>query len=356
MIIKCPQCGRRNRLPNPPIPKGKYTCKNPDTLGICNTLLLYQEETMVYRALIPYNHKNYDILTEQRRKVDRALVFDPALKHLSDGIRLGNPQFKDPEISRQWLQTRRQVMDHLLEIIINSPWYENLVLRGSLLLKAWLGDRAREPGDIDWVCQPQNIHTDHPLATEILYGLIQLVSDQPQIGTAIIDTDNIAISKIWAYERADGQRLVFPWKATGLPPGELQMDMVFGEELPIDPILVDIPSPTGVNRTVWAAGKELSLAWKILWLETDCYPQGKDLYDAALLAEQAHRPLETIQRVLEAKAYWKAKPGFSANPSFQWSIDIDEIDWENFQLEYPWIEGTANDWQLQLSKLLQIDN
>jgi hypothetical protein len=58
-------------------------------------------------------------------------------------------------------------------------------------------------------------YTDHPLATKILYGLIQLVSEQPQIGTAIIDIDieNIAISKIWA------------------------------------------------------ASKELSLAWKILWLE-----------------------------------------------------------------------------------------
>jgi hypothetical protein len=56
------------------------------------------------------------------------------------------------------------------------------------------------------------------LANEILYGLIQLVSEQPQKDTVIIDIENIAISKIWA--------------------------------------------------AIWAASKELSLAWKILWLET----------------------------------------------------------------------------------------
>jgi hypothetical protein len=94
---------------------------------------------MIYRSLLPYDHNNYDIVTEQKQKVDRSLVFDPALKHLSDGFRLGNPQFTAPEISRQWLHARRQVMDHLLALAIDSPWHQHLVLRGSLLLKAWLG-------------------------------------------------------------------------------------------------------------------------------------------------------------------------------------------------------------------------
>lgn len=314
---------------------------------------------MIYRSLLPYDHNNYDIVIEQNRKVDRSLVFDPALKHLSDGFRLGNPQFTSPEISRQWLHARRQIMDHLLAIAIDSPWHQHLVLRGSLLLKAWLGDQAREPGDIDWVCRPQNISVDHSLAAKILYGLVQLVSEQPQVGAIAIDIDRISLSKIWTYERADGQRLVFPWKAHGLPPGELQMDIVFGEEIPVEPILVNIPGPAGVNRLVWAASKELSLAWKILWLETDCYPQGKDLYDATLLAEQTNRPMEVIRQVLEANADWvrvSKRLGFSWDRPFSWSIDIDEIDWENFQLEYPWIQGTSHDWQWRLEQLLRVAN
>ncbi|PYC74957.1 hypothetical protein C7C45_03455 [Micromonospora arborensis] len=40
-----------------------------------------------------------------------------------------------------------------------------------------------------------------------------------------------------------------------------------------------------VDKPVLAAPAPLALAWKLLWLATDRYPQGKDLYDAALLAE-----------------------------------------------------------------------
>jgi hypothetical protein len=40
---------------------------------------------------------------------------------------------------------------------------------------------------------------------------------------------------------------------------------------------------------VRTAGRELSLAWKMLWLHADCaaegWAQAKDLYDAVLLAE-----------------------------------------------------------------------
>ena len=41
----------------------------------------------------------------------------------------------------------------------------------------------------------------------------------------------------------------------------------------------------GVAAPMLAAPAPLALAWKLLWLATDTYPQGKDLYDAVLLAE-----------------------------------------------------------------------
>jgi hypothetical protein len=44
------------------------------------------------------------------------------------------------------------VLHHLLGLINRSGLGELIVLRGSLLMKAWYGESAREPADVDWVC------------------------------------------------------------------------------------------------------------------------------------------------------------------------------------------------------------
>ncbi|HET9169463.1 MAG TPA: nucleotidyl transferase AbiEii/AbiGii toxin family protein [Actinospica sp.] len=48
----------------------------------------------------------------------------------------------------------RAALDHVLGLVLELPWSGSLVLRGSRLLRAWLGDRAREPGDLDFVVLP----------------------------------------------------------------------------------------------------------------------------------------------------------------------------------------------------------
>ncbi|MEG4631429.1 nucleotidyl transferase AbiEii/AbiGii toxin family protein [Microcoleus sp. AR_TQ3_B6] len=308
-----------------------------------------------------YDPKTYIIVSEQGQKIERPTVFEPALipqKHLRGAFRLGEPIFEDPEIRTQWLNIRRQVMDYLLQIISCSIWKDRLVLRGSLLLKAWLGDVAREPGDIDWVFRPHDISVNSPLSRELFNGLIQIVSDHPHVGNAIIDVDKISITEIWTYERASGRRIIFPWKADGFPSGDLHMDVVFNEELLCQPIQVYIPSSIAENSLVWAASKELSLAWKLLWLETDTYPQGKDLYDATLLAEQTSLSFDILYKVLHSSEDWKnqaaGQPNFSWKSGFPWTESPGSayLDWDNFKLEYPGVEGEAKDWQARLSRAL----
>lgn len=300
------------------------------------------------------NTYQHDAQKDQR--IERPKVFDPALKHFGRAFRLGDPIFQDPEIRYQWLNARRRVIDHLLRLINGSRWNDHLVLRGSLLLKSWLGDVAREPGDIDWVFRPKNIGLKNPLSGQLFDGLIQMVSEHSRVGNATIEIAKISTDNIWTYERADGRRIVFPWTVEGLPPGDLQMDVVFGEELFADPIQTPILSPEGGSVLIWSASKELSLAWKLLWLETDSYPQGKDLYDATLLAEQTQLPFDLLYQVLQSSADWKhdaaLKSDFSWRSSFPWVMDEQYVDWDNFKLEYPWVEGEAKDWQTRLSLAL----
>lgn len=48
----------------------------------------------------------------------------------------------------------RAALDHLLRLISESAWGDDLVLRGSMVMPAWVGDRARPPGDLDFVVPP----------------------------------------------------------------------------------------------------------------------------------------------------------------------------------------------------------
>lgn len=275
--------------------------------------------------------------------LERPQVFEPALQHFPNAFRHGDPVFPDPEIRRAWYEARRGVLDHLLQMIAASSWKDHLILRGSLLLKAWLGNAAREPGDIDWVFRPADVKLEDPLAGELFDAFLRMASEHPRAGSAVIEAADAAVDEIWTYERADGRRIVLPWSAEGLPPGSVQMDVVFGEELLVEPIQTFLASPGG-GVSVWSANKELSLAWKLLWLETDVYPQGKDLYDATLLAEQTPLRRDLLSRVLQhSDGYYNQEDRLPPDFPLKW-----DVDWDNFKKEYPWVEGEAEDWQARL--------
>ncbi len=287
----------------------------------------------------------YRAVVGDARRTERPEFFEPALLQFVRAFRSGDPPFPDAATAHAWYDARQQVIDHLLQMITRSPWNDHLVLRGSLLLKAWLGDAAREPGDMDWVFRPAHVGLEDPLAYRLFEDLIAMVSARFDLGNVVVRAEAISVDNIWTYERAAGRRIVFPWKADDLPPGHVQMDIAFRQELFTEPVRTPVPSAAGSPIPVWAADKALSLAWKLLWLETDLYPQGKDLYDATLLAEQAPLSLDLLYRVLRTGDWQPTR----LSPDFpqQW-----EVDWENFRREYPWVTGEAKDWQDRLTAAL----
>jgi hypothetical protein len=147
-----------------------------------------------------------------------------------------------------------------------------------------------------------------------------------------------------------GRRIVFPWRVAGLPSGAVQVDVVFGEELADHPEQCAIPSADGSCTTSWVAGPEQSLAWKLLWLATDSYPQGKDLYDAVLLAEHVELPAAVFERTFEL-----AGVGVPAGSPSQFVDRLQRIDWENFQAECPSLEGNEAAWRARLANALARD-
>jgi hypothetical protein len=211
-------------------------------------------------------------------------------------------------------------------------------------LRAWLGDTAREPGDLDFVVTPRTLASDSKQTKAMLDGVVAAIAADPGPG---LRADQAVSEHIWTYDRVPGRRLMFPFDVDGLPQGAVQLDLVFNERLPEPPITVEIP-PLGTRvRTVTPS---LSLAWKLQWLVTDDYPQGKDLYDAVLLAEHVAddlaAPLELARDLIEPEL------GRLIDEFTVESILSLDVDWDNFRAERPGTNGDAASWLRRLADAL----
>ncbi|GGP53622.1 hypothetical protein GCM10010214_28540 [Streptomyces abikoensis] len=262
-------------------------------------------------------------------------VYDPAANHHLLGMRLSEPRFADPDRGEAWFAARRHALDHALAAVAASPWAGHLVLRGSVLLKAWFGDAAREPGDLDFVVVPDTWRLEDDRTDAMLDGVARAAEAAARAsGSPVrIDAAGAVSDEIWTYDRVPGRRLVLPWTATGTddaPSGTVQLDFVFNEPLPAPPVRTAIPplaGGEGAPVTLMAASPELSLVWKVMWLVSDTHPEAKDLYDAVLLAESVTAPYELLDRVLSAAGEWADIPSVLA--------EAGEIDWPEFEKDYP---------------------
>ncbi|GAB7037209.1 MULTISPECIES: nucleotidyl transferase AbiEii/AbiGii toxin family protein [Catenuloplanes] len=198
-----------------------------------------------------------------------------------------------------------------------------------MALRAQLGDAAREPGDVDLVVIPETV-ADHPDLREFLTAAAPV-------------PERVRWEIIWAYDDAPGWRLVCPVPVDGAPDTSVQIDVVFGEALPMAPE----PLALAPDTVVLAAPPALALGWKLRWLESDSYPQGKDLYDAVLLAEHTTVDPAMVRDLLRPEIMHEADR-FGPDSVERWSVD-----WDNFRLEYPHITGDDSAWKQRLITALR---
>ncbi|MBE4737851.1 MULTISPECIES: nucleotidyl transferase AbiEii/AbiGii toxin family protein [Streptomyces] len=324
---------------------------------------------------------------------------------------------RSPDDER-WRAAHRAVLDHLLRLVAEySPLGEDLVLRGSMVMSAWVGAEAREPADLDWIVPlpllvpvdpahpypyvdglesvqqwpeaadgagryeiwrfeefdtgglrpmvpPDGLHwvfEAEPEERPPHLALLDLVRERPVAAPGVVlDVNGARPDGIWTYVEYEtpGVRLTIPWAAEGLPPGEARLDFARDEPLPELPVWTAIPRADGSGRTVVRTpGPALSLAWKLLWLHTDCATEGharaKDLHDAVLLAEAEVTRLSP--RLLH-KVFRRA-PG-AGTPAYADALRVDTLvldaeDWADFRTAHPRVRGTAEEWVERLGRALE---
>lgn len=194
----------------------------------------------------------------------------------------------------------------VLRRLAQSPARGRYVLRGSLLLHAWVSERStavlRQPRDIDLVW----IGSGDPMAyngAEAARSAIKSIVTTPVDDGVTFDAEKVEPVETWPYSESPGQRYLLPW-TIGQWRGEAQLDVSLDEV--IDPPAVDAQVPgllPAMSATVLAATPELALTWKLRWLLDDDVAQPKDLWDALLLIR--HLPMD---RVLFERALDTAHP------------------------------------------------
>ena len=196
---------------------------------------------------------------------------------------------------------------------------------------------------------PDSLHDD----------LVDLVRRRPGAASGVVlDADGARRDRNWGYAYggygAAGVRILVPWRSEGVPGGEVQLDFAVDEGVPQPPVWTLVPrGDGGAPSVVRTAGRELSLAWKLLWLHTDAAtgdgPRCKDLYDAVLLAEDARTRLSPrlLRRVLRGSSPGTAPDVLGAAP-----VPPDAAEWAAFQADHPAARGTAQDWVRRLATAL----
>ncbi|MFJ9774437.1 nucleotidyl transferase AbiEii/AbiGii toxin family protein [Kitasatospora sp. NPDC101157] len=304
-------------------------------------------------VVLPRQPPSEDVREERElprsiRPVDDAAVtqqpvFDPALAGYARALRPSEPAFTDPRLAERWLAARREALTTVLSAVAGSRWAEHLVLRGSVLLRAWYGEQAREPGDLDFVVRPVDWELEDERTDRMLRDL---AADAERLSGAVrLHADQAVGDEIWTYSRIPGRRLVLPWSAPGVPGGTVQLDFVFTEHLPVPPEPYRLP---GVTAPLLGATPQLSLAWKILWLVSDNHPQGKDLYDAILLSRTAEVPYELLRQVFS-----RSDEGWSQWPVLPEQIGELDVDWDEFAKDYPQFAEPVEEYPAQLLAALR---
>jgi hypothetical protein len=268
-------------------------------------------------------------------------VFEPALKQYPNAYRAADPVFADPARGEAWRTARRRALGLVLAALADSEWAQALVLRGSVLMSVWFGQAAREPGDLDFVVVPADWRIEEARTARMLDGIAEAAQAR-----AAADAEGVRFSArstlvedIWTYDRVPGRRMLLPWSAPGLPGGHVQLDFVFNEELPEPPEPVELPGGTVLS----AASPALSLAWKLMWLIDDIHPQGKDLYDAVLLAESHPLPHDLLLRVFELSG-----GDGSTGTLHEVAQAARYVEWDHFVTEYPQFAHRADEFAKRL--------
>lgn len=275
------------------------------------------------------------------------VTFDPALKHFYEAYRPLDPVIAQPAAQAAWRSARRSAMDVALRAVGASGFAGSLVLRGSTLMSQWFRKASREPHDLDFVVVPVDWMIEEDRTGRMLEAIAAEADRSARYADLVMPASEAVSEYIWTYERVPGHRLVLPWSTPGTGGGQVQLDFVFNEPLPVaaEPVKV-----AGVP--LLGATRELSLAWKLVWLAGDMYPQGKDLYDAVLLAESCVLPYPLLAEVFRLSGEFEAG-GVQQPPTPEVFDGFARTDWSTFHKEYPGIPGSAESYAGRLLKALE---
>ena len=177
-----------------------------------------------------------------------------------------------------------------------SPHADRLVLKGALLLAAWLGDSMRPTRDADFLGFGD-------LSDGALAGLFQEICVQPVESDGMAyDPDSVAVTEIREDDAYGGKRVTL-WGALGAGRIRLQMDIGIGDavepppEVLAYPVILDFPGPRlRTYRPETVVAEKLHAMVRLGAVNT----RMKDFFDVYVLSETHDFDRDLLTRAVRA--------------------------------------------------------
>ncbi|MFJ3830035.1 hypothetical protein ACIPWI_18980 [Streptomyces sp. NPDC090046] len=296
----------------------------------------------------------------------------------------------------------RAALDHLLRLIAESAWGDCLVLRGSMVMPAWAGSRARPPGDLDFVVLPPSpvpVDALHPHPYVAAYDAVQ---QWPEAA------DGAAHYEIWADGEEEfetrGLRAEVPpeglvWQPEpepdDFPPYDDLLELVRARPQAAAGVLLDADAASRDGSWAYAyahaedgpAGVRILIPWRAesgplgvaqLDFSRDERLPEAPVWTAVPRGDGGVTAVRTASRGLSLawKLRWLRQDAASgegpqckdlydavllahacrgqplAEPPCLAGVRVDEQAWERFRADHPGVHGTAGDWLARLRTAL----
>ncbi|MFO0846461.1 MAG: nucleotidyl transferase AbiEii/AbiGii toxin family protein [Gemmataceae bacterium] len=235
-----------------------------------------------------------------------------------------------------------QVEEVLLRLA-RSPHAGDLVLRGGVLTRVWVGEARRETRDLDFLgLFPRDLdEAARRLAdvlaidslTGVLFGLETLRGEVIWRETAF---PGLRFSVEARRARDVSPPVGAPVTGGLTPPARLQIDIGFGDPLVPPAAWLDYPTASGPARLL-AARPELLAAWKLdgLFEHGARRWQPKDLFDLHLLTAHCHLDTDTLVEAIRVAFEAHSDPLTNVrdvvyNPAW-WRTDSARAKWAKYR-------------------------
>jgi hypothetical protein len=237
---------------------------------------------------------------------------------------------------------RHHILEGVLRRLARSPHADDVVLRGSMLTRAWVGPQQRFAQDLDFVGTfPHSVE-------EAARRFVPVLAADNIDDEVCVEAASLRAQGIWLNTAFPGVRLFFR-AGLSVVDRELAVDVGFNDPLVPPARLLDYPTLLPMGQVaVWAVRQETAVAWKLHGLAEmgASHWRPKDLHDLDLLTQALTLDPADLIPAIDAAFRSRGYPVSDAVTVFDranwWELKSARVKWMEYRRAHDHLKISDN--------------